>query len=110
MRCDLQESRSGREEVKMTKNTFTVNESTLDKDIAVFIMSMAKPSVPAAGIVCLSSVFQAIGVAPEAVEIVLCITPVLHMFNTAAGACTNVTSTTILASMENCISKSVFNK
>lgn len=77
---------------------------------AIFIMSMAKPSVPAAGIVCLSSVFQAIGVAPDAVEIVLCITPILNMFNTAAGASTNVTSTTILASMENCIDKTVFNK
>ena len=77
---------------------------------AIFIMSMAKPSVPAAGIVCLSSVFQAIGVAPEAVEIVLCITPILNMFNTATGAATNVTSTTILASLENCIDKKVFNK
>ena len=77
---------------------------------AIFIMSMAKPSVPAAGIVCLSSVFQAIGVAPEAVEIVLCITPILNMFNTAAGASANVTSTTILASLENCIDRTVFNK
>ena len=77
---------------------------------AIFIMSMAKPSVPAAGIVCLSSVFLAIGVPPGAVEIVLCITPILNMFNTATGASTNVTSTTILASTENCIDKTVFNK
>ena len=79
-------------------------------DRGFFIMSMAKPSVPAAGIVCLSSVFQAIGVAPEAVEIVLCITSIVNMFNTAAGASTNVTSTTILASLENCIDRTVFNK
>ena len=68
---------------------------------AIFIMSMAKPSVPAAGIVCLSSVFLAIGVPSRAVEIVLCITPILNMFNTATGASANVTSTTILASTEN---------
>ena len=76
----------------------------------VFIMSMAKPSVPAAGIVCLSLVFQTIGVPPGAVEIVLCIVPILNMFNTATGASTNVTSTTILASTEKCIDKTVFNK
>ena len=40
----------------------------------------------------------------------LCITPILNMFNTAAGASTNVTSTTILASLENCIDRTVFNK
>lgn len=39
-----------------------------------------------------------------------CITPILNMFNTAAGASTNVTSTTILASLENCIDRTVFNK
>lgn len=77
---------------------------------AIFIMSMAKPSVPAAGIICLSSVFQTIGVPTEAVEIVLCIIPILNMFNTATGACTNITSTTILASLENCIDKSKFNR
>ena len=76
---------------------------------AIFIMSIAKPSVPAAGIVCLSTVFLAIGVPTGAVEIVLCITPILNMFNSATGASTNVTSTTILASMENCIDKTVFN-
>ncbi len=75
---------------------------------AVFVMSMAKPSVPAAGIVCLSSVFAAIGIAPEAVEIVLCITPILNMFNTATGASCNVTSTTLLAGTEGCINKSVY--
>ena len=32
------------------------------------------------------------------------------MFNTTAGASTNVTSTTILASLENCIDRTVFNK
>ena len=77
---------------------------------AVFVMSMAKPSVPAAGIVCLSSVFAAIGIAPEAVEIVLCITPILNMFNTATGASCNVTSTTLLAGTEGCINKSVYKQ
>ena len=76
---------------------------------AIFVMSMAKPSVPAAGIVCLSSVFQAIGVPPEAVEIVLCITPILNMFNTATGATANLTSTTLLANWENCFNRSAFN-
>ena len=72
--------------------------------------TMAKPSVPAAGIIWLSSVYQAIGIPTEAVEIVLCITPILNMFNTATGASTNVTSTTLLASWEKCIDKSVFSR
>ena len=64
---------------------------------SLVIMSMAKPSIPCGGILCLSYLFLTVGVPPEAVAIILCIDPIATMFNAVCNASTNITSTFILA-------------
>ena len=64
---------------------------------SLVIMSMAKPSIPCGGIICLSYLFLTVGVPAEAVTLILCIDPIATMFNAVSNASTNITSTFILA-------------
>ena len=72
---------------------------------SLVIMSMAKPSIPCGGIICLSYLFLTVGVPPESVALILCIDPIATMFNAVCNASTNITSTFILANNVNLIDK-----
>ncbi len=72
---------------------------------SLVIMSMAKPSIPCGGIICLSYLFLTVGVPAEAVTLILCIDPIATMFNAICNASTNITSTLIVANSLNLVNK-----
>lgn len=72
---------------------------------SLVIMSMAKPSIPCGGIICLSYLFLTVGVPAEAVTLILCIDPIATMFNAVSNASTNITSTFIVANSLNLVDK-----
>ncbi len=72
---------------------------------SLVIMSMAKPSIPCGGIICLSYLFLTVGVPAEAVTLILCIDPIATMFNAICNASTNITSTLIVANSLNLVDK-----
>ncbi len=75
---------------------FTV-DFLLSLIVYAFIFAYTMPPVPGAGLICMGSVFSAIGVPPETVMFFLCIEPLCDMASTVINVGCNVASTLLVA-------------
>ncbi len=65
--------------------------------VYAFIFAYTMPPVPGAGLICMGSVFSAIGVPPETVMFFLCIEPLCDMAATVVNVGCNVASSLLVA-------------
>ena len=89
--------------------SFTV-EFLLCLLVYVFIFAYMMPPVPGAGLICMGSVFSAIGVPPETVMFFLCIEPICDMANTAVNVACNVASSLLVAKRFNMWDENIYMK
>ena len=78
--------------------------------LSVFVMAYTMPPVPGAGVICLGSVFAAIGVPVSDVAFFLCIDPLIDMLNTVANVFCNVFSTILVAQKNDMWDEDVYRK
>ena len=78
--------------------------------IILFLMSITKPSIPCAGIICLTYLFSAMNIPSEAVMTVLGIEPIMALFIAVCNVVSNTAVAFIVAKKENMIDLNIYNK
>ena len=78
--------------------------------ITLFLMSITKPSIPCAGIICLTYLFTAMGIPSEAVMTVLGIEPIMSLFIAVCNVVSNTAVAFIVAQKEKMIDFGIYNK
>ena len=78
--------------------------------ITLFLMSISKPSIPCAGIICLTYLFTAVGIPGEAVMQVLGIEPILALFIAVCNVTGNTAVSFIVTAKENMVDMEKYNK
>lgn len=71
--------------------------------ITLFLMSITKPSIPCAGIICLTYLFTALGITSEAVMGVLGIEPILALFIAVCNVISNTAVSFVVACRGNMV-------
>lgn len=78
--------------------------------ITLFLMSITKPSIPCAGIICLTYLFKAMGIPAEAVMTVLGIEPIMALFIAVCNVLSNSAVSFIVARKENMVDLNIYRK
>ena len=78
--------------------------------ITLFLMSITKPSIPCAGIICLTYLFTAMGIPAEAVMTVLGIEPIMALFIAVCNVLSNSAVSFIVARKENMVDLNIYEK
>lgn len=78
--------------------------------VTLFLMSITKPSIPCAGIICLIYLFTAMNIPAEAVMTVLGIEPIMALFIAVCNVVSNTAVSFIVAQKENMVDLNIYNK
>ena len=78
--------------------------------ITLFLMSITKPSIPCAGIICLTYLFTAMKIPAEAVITVLGIEPIMALFIAVCNVVSNTTVAFVVALKENAVDLNIYKK
>ena len=78
--------------------------------ITLFLMSITKPSIPCAGIICLTYLFTAMQIPAEAVMTVLGIEPIMALFIAVCNVVSNTAVAFVVALKENAVDLDIYNK
>ena len=78
-------------------NLEVTSEIFLTLWFSVFIMANATPPILCGGIVSIAYLFSVVGVAPEAISVIICIDPLAAMFNGVGNESANITTSFTVA-------------
>ena len=78
--------------------------------ITLFLMSITKPSIPCAGIICLTYIFTAMKIPMEAVMTVLGIEPIMALFIAVCNVVSNTAVAFVVALKENTVDLNIYKK
>ena len=78
--------------------------------ITLFFMSITKPSIPCAGIICLTYLFSAMKIPAESVMTVLGIEPIMALFIAVCNVLSNSAVSFIVARKENMVDLNIYEK
>lgn len=90
--------------IELTTDTFITFFVTL------FLMSITKPSIPCAGIICLTYLFDVMTIPTEAVMTVLGIEPIMALFIAVCNVVSNTAVAFVVARKENAVDLDIYNK
>ena len=90
--------------IELTTDTFITFFITL------FLMSITKPSIPCAGIICLTYLFKVMTIPTEAVTVVLAIEPIMALFIAVCNVVSNTAVAFVVARNENAVDLDIYNK
>ena len=90
--------------IELTTDTFITFFVTL------FLMSITKPSIPCAGIICLTYLFDVMTIPAEAVTVVLGIEPIMALFIAVCNVVSNTAVAFVVARRENAVDLDIYNK
>lgn len=78
--------------------------------VTLFLMSITKPSIPCAGIICLTYLFTAMKIPAESVMTVLGIEPIMALFIAVCNVVSNTAVAFVVARKENAVDLDIYNK
>lgn len=85
-------------------------DNSINFFITLFLMSITKPSIPCAGIICLTYLFDVMTIPSEAVTVVLGIEPIMALFIAVCNVVSNTAVAFVVARKENAVDLNVYNK